>query len=90
MNPTPRPIFNITTIIGLAGLLIIGMIVIISFDTPIYGCAIIGFTILSLFAYIIYKRIILQKEYNRAIREQEGLNNDFTVIIPNIAHLDRV
>jgi hypothetical protein len=48
---------QIITIIGSTGLIIIGIILVLSLHTPIYGYALIGITILSLFGYVLYKYI---------------------------------
>ena len=66
MSSSPQ--FNLITIIGSAGLLIIGIILVLSLNTPIYGYTVIGVTLFALIIYMIYKCIKTHKTQQSAIR----------------------
>jgi hypothetical protein len=65
-------IFNIITIIGSTGLIIIGIILVISLNTPIYGYSLIGTTILALCAFILYQKVKLYNKKQSAIRDYKS------------------
>jgi len=79
------------TIIGSAGLVIIGIILVLSLNTPIYGYIVIGVTFVSLIAYILYKRVNAHKTQQSAIRAVINYDREiFGVTAPHSIQLERV
>lgn len=89
MSSSPQ--LNLITIIGSAGLIIIGIILVLSLNTPIYGYIVIGVTFIALITYMIYKRIKIHKTHQSAIRAVVNYDRElFGATAPHSIQLERV
>lgn len=89
MSSSPQ--FNFVTIIGSTGLIIIGIILVLSLDTPIYGYIIIGVTLITLIIYMIYNRYKIQKTREAAIQAVATYDRElFGATAPHCIQLERI
>ena len=85
------PQFNFVTIIGSTGLIILGIILVLSLYTPIYGYVIIGVTLITLVIYMIYNRYKIHKTRQTAIRAVATYDNElFGATAPHCIQLERI
>ena len=89
MSSSPQ--FSLIAIIGSAGLVILGVILVLSLDTPIYGYVIIGATLLGIILYILYKQYNIYKTRKAAIQAVVTYDKEiFGVTTPHSIQLERI
>ena len=92
MQPQSSLQLNIITIIGSTGLIIIGIILVLSLNTPIYGYTLIGATLCAVITYIIYKKYQINKYRQATIQAVAAYDREIFGMhsAPHCIQLERI